>query len=109
MNTGTLETELSDHHALIYTMLKTQFVKLLSFINIKNFNANIFIDELSSSITDMCTYDKFEHEELFTVYVPNVLHSLYSLRSQMTELWYYMISHFIMYTYMYCMKFGKKI
>ena len=54
MHTGTLETGLSDHHLLIYSMLKTTYEKLppkvVRFRQWKNFNEDLFKFELSSSL-----------------------------------------------------------
>ena len=46
MNTGTIKTGLSDHHSLIYTMLKTTYQKLppkiIKYRNWKFFNEDLF-------------------------------------------------------------------
>ena len=49
-NTGTLETGLSDHHSLVYSMLKTTFQKLpsqkISYRKWKNFDKDLFNNKL---------------------------------------------------------------
>ena len=51
MNTGTFETGLSDHHLLIFTMLKTTHdrlpPKIMKYRQWKNFNENLFKNEIS--------------------------------------------------------------
>ena len=60
-NTGTLETGLSDHHALVYTMLKTTFQKLpaqkINYRKWKDFDVDLFNMELSENL--MCVRDDF--------------------------------------------------
>ena len=52
--TGTLETGLSDHHSLVYTMLKTTFQKLppqkIYYRKWKNFDVEFFNRELSENL-----------------------------------------------------------
>ena len=64
MHTGAVETGLSDHHSLVYTMLKTQFSKLpprkISYRKYTNFDASKFIKEISSAISNISTHDDFE-------------------------------------------------
>ena len=54
MNTGTLETGLSDHYLLIYSMLKTKYDKLppkiIKYRQWKHFNQDLFKFELSKSL-----------------------------------------------------------
>jgi len=65
-NTGTLETGLSDHHSLVYSMLKMTYQKLPSqkifYRRWKNFNVNLFNNELSDIMqnvnTDFSTFNK---------------------------------------------------
>ena len=69
MNTGTVETGLSDHHLLIYTMLKTTFQKLapkvVKYRKYKNFDINVFKNELSHYLHyNIVDYGHFE--EIFT-------------------------------------------
>ena len=56
MNTGTLETGLSDHHLLIYSMLKTKYDKLppkiIKYRQWKHFNQDLFKFELSESLQE---------------------------------------------------------
>ena len=65
--TGTLETGLSDHHSLIYTILKTTFDKLspkkMSYRCYKNFTEEIFCSEFLKSLSNNCLtedYNQFE-------------------------------------------------
>ena len=64
MNTGTVETGLSDHHLLIYTMLKTTFQKLapkvVKYRKYKNFDINVFKNELSHYLHYNIDYGHFE-------------------------------------------------
>ena len=68
MNTGTVETGLSDHHLLIYTMLKTKFEKLppkiIEYRLWKFFDYNLFKNDLSHAFDCVDTYTNFE--ETFT-------------------------------------------
>lgn len=64
--TGTFETGLSDHHSLVYTILKTTYQKLppktLSYRSYKYFNHEQFCKELwnSFSNTVISCYDNFD-------------------------------------------------
>ena len=59
------ETRLSDHHHMIYTMLKSPFIniepKLLNYRAHKNFSFGNFKEDLSEALLDCRTsYDEFE-------------------------------------------------
>ena len=64
-NTSSYETGLSDHHHMIYTMLKSSFVniepKQLNYRDFKNFSFEIFKEDLSEALAE-CTnsYETFE-------------------------------------------------
>ena len=65
-NTGTFETGLSDHHSLIYCMLKTTFVKLppkvVNYRNWKNFVDIQFKAELNTLLNkNISNYAEFEN------------------------------------------------
>ena len=64
MNTGTVETGLSDHHLLIYTMLKTKFEKLppkiIEYRLWKFFDYNLFKNDLSHAFDCVDTYTNVE-------------------------------------------------
>lgn len=68
MNTGTVETGLSDHHLLIYTMLKTRFQKLqpkiIEYRLWKFFDNNLFRYDLSQAFDCVSEYANFE--DIFT-------------------------------------------
>ena len=53
-HTGTIETGLSDHHLLIYTMLKSTFVKTdqqkITYRCYKNFNNEAFLNHLNENL-----------------------------------------------------------
>ena len=63
--TSSYETGLSDHHHMIYTMLKSSFIniepKLLNYRDYKNFNFGNFKEDLSETLL-ICrnSYDEFE-------------------------------------------------
>ena len=63
--TSSYETGLSDHHHMIYTMLKSSFIniepKLLNYRDYKNFNFRNFKEDLSEALL-ICrnSYDEFE-------------------------------------------------
>ena len=63
MNTGTVETGLSDHHLLIYTMLKTTFdklpPKLIQYRSWKDFDENLFRCELEQKLYNVYDYATF--------------------------------------------------
>ena len=68
-NTGAVETHLSDHHLLIYTVLKVNFTKLspkrYHYRDYKNFDKEKFCTEVKTRLDkDISSYDTFEH--LFT-------------------------------------------
>ena len=63
--TSSYETGLSDHHHMIYTMLKSPFInikpKLLNYRAHKNFSFGKFKEDLSEALLDCRTsYDEFE-------------------------------------------------
>ncbi|XP_057308104.1 uncharacterized protein LOC130645990 [Hydractinia symbiolongicarpus] len=63
MHTGAAVTGLSDYHSLVYTMLKTQYVKLpplkISYRCYKNFDETYFLEDISRSMTNISNYDDF--------------------------------------------------
>ena len=67
LNSGTVETGLSDFHRLIYFMLKTKYVKLpprvIKYRDYKKFDANYFLYELDYCISTnmIMNYDEFEN------------------------------------------------
>ena len=66
-NKGTVETGLSDFHHLIYSMLKTKFIKLppkiIKYRDYRNFNEIYFLQELNYCIANnyIGNYDEFEN------------------------------------------------
>ena len=63
--TGTFDTGLSDHHNLIYTMLKTQYIKLppkkISYRQFSKFNEDAFLSDLNHYLNDeIDQYNEFE-------------------------------------------------
>ena len=66
MNTGTVETGLSDHHLLVYTMLKTKFEKLppkiLEYRTWKSFDHELFRNDLTNAFDCVNTYANFEEK-----------------------------------------------
>ena len=64
MNTGVLETGLSDHHLLIFTMLKTQYERLppktIKYRKWKNFDEFLFRQELVNALNCNLDYKTFE-------------------------------------------------
>ena len=67
-HTGTVDTGLSDHHHLIYSMLKTQFVKLppkkINYRDYSRFNESMFISDLEIFLKYESSFYNFER--LFT-------------------------------------------
>lgn len=63
MHTGAAVTGLSDYHSLVYTMLKTQYVKLpplkISYRCYKNFDETYFLEDISRSMANISNYDDF--------------------------------------------------
>ena len=64
--TSTYETGISDHHHMVYTILKTCFQntepKLLNYRDIKRFSPQAFKEDLSEALIDCGdSYDKFEY------------------------------------------------
>ena len=63
-NTSSYETGLTDHHHMIYTMLKSSFVniepKQLNYRDFKNFSFEVFDEDLSEVLAE-CTspYETF--------------------------------------------------
>ena len=64
-NTGTLETGLSDHHLLIYTMLKCKYYKLppktINYRSYKHFDQAEFTKTLEYSLPNVNNYEKFDN------------------------------------------------
>ena len=63
---GSYETGISDHHHMIYTMLKSCFnntePKLLNYTNFKHFSQKNFKEDLSEALCDCGdSYDDFDH------------------------------------------------
>ena len=60
-NTGSFDSGLSDHHHFIYTLLKTQYVKLppknISYRNFSNFNEQEFLNDLHKSFSGVTFFD----------------------------------------------------
>ena len=58
-NTGTIETGLSDHHSLVYSMLKNTFEKLpprkICYRSWKNFDSRLFNFELAAILPSLNT------------------------------------------------------
>ena len=75
-HTCTLETGISDHHLLIYTMLKNTFCKLppkiIRYRSYKTFNEQLFLDDLSTNLTDSDHYDNFQEnfENILNTHAP---------------------------------------
>ena len=67
-NTGTLETGLSDHHSLVYSMLKTTFQKLLSqkisYRKWKNIDADLFNNKLLE-LLPICNFEFSTFNKIF--------------------------------------------
>ena len=65
-HTGTMETGISDHHMLIYTMLKTHYVKFppkkISYRNYTKFDKENFLNDLryNLSILNIVKYNNFQ-------------------------------------------------
>ena len=63
-HSGVAETGLSDHHSLIYSMLKTTFVKSnpkkLIYRKLKNFKEERFLQEISEKLTGLTSYSDFQ-------------------------------------------------
>ena len=64
-HTSSYEMGLSDHHRMIYTMLKSSFIniepKLLNYTEYKNFSFGNFKEDLSEALLDCRnSYDEFE-------------------------------------------------
>ena len=68
--TGTVETGLSDFHKLIFSMLKTKYVKLppkiIKYRDYKNFNEDQFLFELNVCLTNNIIENYSEFENIFT-------------------------------------------
>ena len=75
-HTSVFETGLSDHHLLIYTMLKTTFCKLppkiIKYRNYRSFNEQSFLNDLSNNLGDSTNYDVFQKsfENVLDVHAP---------------------------------------
>ena len=65
METNSFETGLSDHHHLIYTILKTKFEKFepnkLIFRNFKKFDSDQFKMDIWNSMSDVRTHAAIEN------------------------------------------------
>ena len=65
METNSFETGLSDHHHLIYTILKTKFEKFepnkLIFRNFKKFYSDQFKMDICNSMSDVRTHAAIEN------------------------------------------------
>ena len=63
-NTNAFETDLNDHHLLIYSMLKTSFQKnepkRLIYRDYTSFSKDSFLTDLSNSIKNSQIYEAFE-------------------------------------------------
>ena len=63
-NTNVFETGISDHHLLIYTMLKTTFSKAepkkITYRSLENYSKVSFTKELSSAIKNTNSFESFE-------------------------------------------------
>ena len=70
MNTGTFETGLSDHHLLIFTMLKTTYEalppKIIKYRKWKNFDDNLFRYELTRHLKFNVINNYSSFEKIFT-------------------------------------------
>ena len=66
---GTLQTGVSDHHLLIYTMMKTTYVKLppisKKYRQYKNFNSVIFLNELNCQLRNRNIVDYKVFDNIF--------------------------------------------
>ena len=69
LNTGTVDTGLSDHHYLIYTMIRTQYVKLppklISYRSYKKFNDDTFLSDLQLQLSSDLHYTYSQFENIF--------------------------------------------
>jgi len=63
MQTNVLETGLSDHHLLVYTMLRTKFPQIsarkIEYRCYKNFDENTFLYELSNNLSNSVSFCNF--------------------------------------------------
>ena len=69
MFNGSYETGISDHHHMIYTMLKSCFdnteIKLLNYRDFRHFSQKYFKEDLSEALCDCGdSYDDFD--QIFT-------------------------------------------
>ena len=69
-HTGVVETGLSDHHLLVYSMLKTKYEKLppktIRYRDYKNFNSDIFLYELNYCFLHNTLHSYKEFENIFS-------------------------------------------
>ena len=69
-HTGVVETGLSDHHLLIYSMLKTKYEKLppkiIKYRNYKHFNSDQFLHEFHHCLSTNSLNNYNEFENIFT-------------------------------------------
>ena len=67
-NTNVFETGLSDHHLLIYSMLKTTFTKMkpkkIIYRDFKSFSKNVFLNDLSRTIGNADDFNTFESKTI---------------------------------------------
>ena len=68
--TNTIETGLSDHHKMIYTMFKSTYTrnteKVINYRSYKNFILETYLEELSINLrNDISTYNYTNFEEVF--------------------------------------------
>ena len=65
MKTNSFESSLSDHHHIIYTILKTKFEKFepkkLIYRNFKQFNSEQFNLDICNSMSTVRTHTAFEN------------------------------------------------
>ena len=64
--TNVLETRISDHHLLIYTMLKSTYTKMeqkvLSREFLKNFSGKSFLQDLKQGLSNTGSFSDFNNE-----------------------------------------------
>ena len=76
-HSGVAETGLSDHHSMIYSMLKTTFIKSnprkFIYRNLKNFQEDRFLCELNEKLKDLSSYSQF-HQIFFGCFTKTCSH-----------------------------------
>ena len=69
-HTGVCEPGISDHHSLIYTMLRTHFVKLppktFLYRSYKSFDQDRFLSDLESSLSEFNVQNYKQYEDIFS-------------------------------------------